>query len=274
EEVPCDYSDLQNIVACSFSADYEEYVSIPNAQAADIYIMMVTNYAGSYGEFGYVHLIFDEENSTATFDCSILADYSECDNDGDGQVQFDLNEIATDLADGNNNLQITFYSNFSDAENDTGNNVLSSPYTVSVANGQTTVYAQIKAANGVIVDVATIQLLAFAGPTGAQNVSDYYCDAGLDGVEIIDLTAYDLIPNQNSYTLTYYETEQDAIDGNASFIPNEDAYETGTATIYVRIENANGCFAIAEINIEVSGLDVDLGDDFSMCEGEFTLTAA
>src|SRR5690606_32429028 len=41
EEVPCDYSDLQNIVNCSFSAAYEEYVSIPNAQAGDIYIMMV-----------------------------------------------------------------------------------------------------------------------------------------------------------------------------------------------------------------------------------------
>src|SRR5690606_35108044 len=97
---------------------------------------------------------------------------------------------------------------------------------------------------------------------------------GSDGVEIIDLTSFDLIANPGDYTITYYETEQDAIDGNASFIPNPANYETGTTTVYVRIENANGCFTVVEINISVSGLEVDLGQDFSMCEGEFTLTAS
>lgn len=274
EEVPCDYADLQNVISCSFSAASEEYVQIPNAQQGEIYIMMITNYAGSYGQFGYVNLIFDEENSSGTFDCSILADYSDCDNDGDGQVQFDLNEIATDLAEGDNTLQITFYSNQTDAENDTGNNVLSSPYTVLVTDGESTIYAQIKNANGAIVEVVQIRLIVFSGPQGAEDVSDYYCDAGVDGTETVDLTSYNLIPNQNTYTLTYYETEQDAIEGNASFIPTPENYETGTTTVYVRIENAAGCFTIVEISIEVSGLQVDLGDNFSMCEGEFTLTAA
>lgn len=273
EEVPCDYAELQSIVDCSYLPDYEEYVQIQNAQAGEIYVMMITNYAGTFGQFGYVNLIFDEENSDGTFDCSILADYSDCDNDGDGQVEFDLNAIATDLADGDNTLVITFYSTEADAEGDTGNNILSSPYTVLVADGQATIYAQIKNANGSIVDVVKVTLIIFEGVSGAQDVSDYICDAGNDGMETVNLTSYNVIANPSNYTITYYETEQDAIDGNASYIPNPTNYETGTATIYVRIQNANGCFTIAEINIEVSGLAVDLGEDFSMCEGEFTLTA-
>ncbi len=274
EDVPCDYEDLQQIVSCSYSADYEEYVTIPNAQAGEVYIMMVTNYAGTYGMFGYVNLIFDEENSTGTFDCSILADYSDCDNDGDGLVQFDLNAIATDLAEGDTTLEITFYSTESDAENDTGNNILTSPYTVPTTAGQATIYAQIKNANGNIVDVAKITLIVFEGVDGAQNIDYFQCDAGGNGVETINLTQFNVIANPTNYTILYYEDEQDAIDGNAANIPNPTAFETGTTTIYVRIQNANGCFTIAEINIEVSSLEVDLGDDFSMCEGDFILTAA
>lgn len=273
EEVPCNYEDLQDVVSCSFLPDYEEYVTVPNAQAGEIYVMMVTNYAGTFGQFGYVNLIFDEQNSTGTFDCSILADYSDCDNDGDGQVQFDLNAIATDLAEGDATLDITFYSTLEDAENDTGNNILSSPYTVLTSAGEATIYGQIKNANGAIVDVANITLIVFEGVTGAQDVNDFICDAGSDGTEVVNLTSYDVIDNPSDYTITYYETEQDAIDGNASFIPNPASYEIGTGTVFVRIENGNGCFTVVEINIEVTGLEVDLGEDFSMCVGEFTLTA-
>src|SRR5690606_27525778 len=113
----------------------------------------------------------------------------------------------------------------------------------------------------------------YEGVTGAQNVDVSYCDAGLDGVEIINLTTINVIPNQNQYNITYYETLADATAGNTAFIPNPTSYSASTSTIYVRIQNENGCFAIAEINILVTGLEVDLGEDFAMCEGEFTLTA-
>src|SRR5690606_29909931 len=273
-EVPCSYEDLQEVVSCSFSADYEEYVTIPNAQAGEIYLTMVTNYAGSYGEFGYVNLIFDEENSTGTFDCSILADYSDCDNDSDGQVQFDLNEIAEDVADGDDSLQITFYSTEEDAENDTNNNIITSPYSVGVEDSPVTIYAQVKNENGTLMNVGSITLIAFEGVNGAQNVNYFQCDAGGDGTETIDLTQFNVISNPSDYTINYYEEEQDAVDGNASYIPNPANYEASTGTIYVRIQNGNGCFTIAEITLDISGLEVDLGEDFSMCEGEFTLTAS
>ena len=279
EEVPCDYEDLTTplIVDCSYSADYEEYASIPNAQSGEIYIMLITNYAGSYGQFGYVNLIFDEETSTGTFDCSIVTgdeSYAACDDDQDGQVQFDLAGIANDISNGNA-AQVTFYETEEDATNDTGLNIIpTAPYTVTNATSPDTIYGQIKNTIGEVEEVITITLTIFDGVTGAQDAEFFTCDLGDDNVEIIDLTAIDVIANPENYTIRYYEDEQDAVDGNAAFIPNPASYETATTTVYVRIENENGCFDVVEINIEVGDLSVDLGEGFSMCEGEFEITAS
>lgn len=274
DEVPCDYADLilDLIVDCSYSPSEVEEVNINGAQSGEYYVLLITNYSQ---DPGYFNLIFNTNQSTGTFDCTILgnAEYSECDNDGNGEVQFDLDAIAEDLAEGDNTLDITFYSTEEDATNDTGNNIISSPFTVNIADAPATVYAQVKDENGNIDEIINVTLSIYAGVTGAQNVSYETCDIGNDGSEEIDLTSFNVIANPGAYTITYYEEEQDAIDGNAAFIPTPANYETGTATVYVRIENENGCFAIAEINIDVSGLEVDLGEDFSMCEGEFTLTA-
>lgn len=274
EEVPCAYTDLTGdlVVDCSYSPFEVEEVNINGAQSGEYYVLLITNYSQ---DPGYFNLIFNTNQSTGSFDCTILgnAEYSECDNDGDGQVQFDLDAIADDLAEGDNTLEITFYSTEEDATNDTNNNIISSPYTVNIADAPATVYAQIKDANGNIEEIVNVTLSIYAGVTGAQNVSYETCDVGNDGSEVVDLTSFNVIANPGNYTISYYEEEQDAIDGNAAFIPDPSNYETGTTTVYVRIENENGCFAIAEINIEISGLEVDLGDDFSMCEGEFTLTA-
>lgn len=275
-EVPCDYEDLQVIVDCSYSSSAFEDVTIPNAQSGEFYIMMITNYAGSYGQFGYVNLIFDEENSTGTFDCSIVegnAEYAECDNDQDGQVTFNLTSIATDLTEGNPTLAVKFYSTELDATEDTNNNVIpTGDYNLTTANSPAVIFAQIKDGNGEIIEITEITLSVFEGVSGQQNIDVSYCDIGLDGEEIINLTILNVIPNQNQYNLTYYEDLADAQAGNAAFIPTPANYTASSGTIYVRIQNENGCFAIAEINITIAGLEVNLGDDFSMCEGEFTLT--
>lgn len=213
----------------------------------------------------------------AILDCTIVGelDYAECDNDADGQVQFDLAQIANDIIDGNQFLDVTFYSTEEDATNDTGNNTIpTAPYTVTTTTTPDVIYAQVKNDAGEIEEILTITLSISEGVTGAQNAEYFACDFGGDETETIDLTDINVIANPANYTIRYYEDEQDAIDGNATFISNPASYTTGTTVIYVRIENENGCYAIAEINILVSGLEVELGDGFSMCDGAFELTAS
>lgn len=213
----------------------------------------------------------------AILDCTIVGEiaYELCDDDQDGQVQFDLAQIADDITNGDDFLNVTYYSTEADATNDTGlNTIPTAPYTVTTATTPDIIYAQVKNDLGEIEEIYTITLSISEGVTGAQNGAIEFCDQGADGFEIVDLTAINVIANPALYTIRYYEDQQDAIDGNASFISNPTNYNASTSTIYVRIENENGCYVIVEIAIEIQVLQVDLGDNFSMCEGEFTLTAA
>jgi gliding motility-associated-like protein len=59
--------------------------------------------------------------------------------------------------------------------------------------------------------------------------------------------------NNLNETFTYYTTFAAATTENVTFlIPNPLAYTSGTATIYARVENSNGCFRVATINLIVS----------------------
>ncbi|MBW7869724.1 MAG: T9SS type B sorting domain-containing protein [Flavobacteriia bacterium] len=276
-EVPCEYTALQQVVDCSYSPSAFEYVSIEGALEGEYYIMMITDYAGSYGMFGYVNLIFDSANSTGSFDCSIVTGertYSECDDDNDGQVVFDLAAIATDLTDGNPALTVKFYSNEEDATNDTGNNVIpTGPFTVAAADAPVTIYGQVKDGMGEVTKVWTVVLDIYPGIEGHHDALYSTCDIGGDGVETINLTLINVIDNPEQYNIRYYTNEADANAGNNNNIQNPQAYLTGNAVIYVRIQNEDGCYAVVKITIEITDLFVDLGDDFNMCEGEAQLTA-
>lgn len=273
DEKPCAYTELSSdkVVDCSYSASNIERVEILNAQEGKFYILLITNYSG---QAGYYNLILDESSTSGEFDCTIMgnASFSECDNDGDGQAQFDLNAIAGQINTNANNT-VRFFATEDEATNDTGT-PLASPYTVFANNSPITIYAQIKDELGFIVEIVKIDLSIYPGVTGFFNPTFTICDAGNDGVEIIDLTQIQVIGDTTPYTITYYESEASAIAGDANFIPNPTDYQASTSTIYVRIENENGCFSIARINIELETLEVDLGDSFAMCQGEFVLTAS
>ncbi len=241
-----------------------------DVQPGDEIILAVYNFSGG----GSFTLSFGGD---AVLDCTIVGelDYAECDDDADGQVQFDLTQIATDITNGDQFLNVTYYSTEEDATNDTGlNTIPTAPYTVTTTTSPDVIYAQVKNDAGEIEEILTITLSISESVTGAQNADYFACDLGGDGTEIVDLTDINVIANPSNYTIRYYEDEQDAMDGNATFISNPTSYTTGTTVIYVRIENENGCYAIAEINILVSGLEVELGDGFSMCDGAFELTAS
>src|SRR5690606_2861045 len=141
DENPCDYNELTGdlIVDCSYSPLEVEEVNINGAQTGEYYVLLITNYSG---DPGYFNLIFNEQQSTGTFDCTILGNYEEaaCDNDGDGQVQFDLNLIAENLVEGDDTLEVTFYSTEEDATNDTGVNTVDSPFTVTTADSPVIIY--------------------------------------------------------------------------------------------------------------------------------------
>lgn len=65
----CPITGSTPTVDCSYSASSTEYIDIPNAQAGDVYIILITNYNGSAGS---ITLSPNPNNpSTADMDCNI-----------------------------------------------------------------------------------------------------------------------------------------------------------------------------------------------------------
>lgn len=133
---------------------------------------------------------------------------------------------------------------------------------------------------GLYSGAATLTILAL--PTVKSPVTLVQCDDDTDGISMFNLTQKnkDISTNWASEKFSYYTTFAAAeAKDNALLIANQYAYRTSDKTIYVRIENANGCFTISQLNLLVSVTkmpttfqigDYNLCDDF--VDGVSTIT--
>ena len=98
-------------------------------------------------------------------------------------------------------------------------------------------------------------LSVLALPTINPPVTLVQCDDDTDGISIFNLSQKNNAISVNSATekFSYYTTIKGAeSQDTALLIANPQAYTTSDKTIYVRIENTNGCFSIAQLNLVVS----------------------
>ncbi|MFB9110867.1 T9SS type B sorting domain-containing protein [Flavobacterium gyeonganense] len=106
---------------------------------------------------------------------------------------------------------------------------------------------------GLYSDAATLTLLAF--PTVNSPVTLVQCDDDMDGISTFNLIQKNNYISVNSALekFSYYTTFAAAESkDNASLIANPLAYNTSDRVIYVRAENANGCFSVSQLNLFVS----------------------
>lgn len=103
----------------------------------------------------------------------------------------------------------------------------------------------------------TNQIIINPKPTLANTIiSLKQCDDNNDGFSAFSLNESIslLVSNSTGLTFTFFETLTDAQDDTNS-ITNTTSYVNQTVSndlIYVRVENANGCYKTAQINLQVS----------------------
>jgi len=103
---------------------------------------------------------------------------------------------------------------------------------------------------------ASDQIIVEFFPNPIVNASPivYGCDSTNDGMATFDLTVNEaiIIGTQTDIVLSYYETEQDAIN-QINAIPTPTAYDSLATTIYVSAENTvTGCTAVGSFDIDLS----------------------
>lgn len=96
------------------------------------------------------------------------------------------------------------------------------------------------------------------------------CDQNQDGITLYNLfnATSDITNNDTSLNVSnYFITENDAIN-NINTIPNPGDFQNNNPfqTVYARVENQNGCFSIAELQLQISNNTVNI-PDAEACDG-------
>jgi gliding motility-associated-like protein len=110
---------------------------------------------------------------------------------------------------------------------------------------------------GLLSNVAT--LTVYPLPSLLPTIDLKQCDDNADGRSDFNLTEKNnfISTNAATETFTYYTSPIGAqTKDNATLIANPIAYTSNSNRIWVRVENANGCFSTSEMNLTVSSTQI------------------
>ncbi len=199
---------------------------------------------------------------------------SFCDNtsvgtDTDGIIEFDLTQNQPFILNGQATTDFTVRY-FTDAAL---NNQINNPSTYQNTNATETIYVQVVNNNNYNCTAETsfgIEVLELPTVTTIATLSQ--CDDDLDGFSAFNLTEVnaELSVNYQNETITFYETQTDAENGNNP-ITNTTSYTNQTVstdTLWARIENNNGCYRVAQVDLIVSTTQIPntYTRDFYQCD--------
>ncbi|MFD1286229.1 CUB protein, partial [Mesonia ostreae] len=185
-----------------------------------------------------------------------LEPYELCDDDNDGFVEFDLATQDDIIANGELNVEITYYATPEGAESGLVQNQIG-PLYENVQVNQQTIYA--RATNiitgcyrWVSLDLVVTPLPMIDGPL--EDIFD--CDASGDTFQNFDITQNegDIYGSQDPslYNLAYYESQANA-ENEINPISNPTNYSNGGVsplTVWVRLEdNDTGCYRVASFDL-------------------------
>ncbi len=102
-------------------------------------------------------------------------------------------------------------------------------------------------------------LTTYALPVITTPINLVQCDDDTDGISNVNLTVKNSFISANSVneTFTYYTTAAAATIEDATFlIANPLSFNTSNTVVYARVENSNGCFRVAQMNVFVSATQI------------------
>ena len=205
--------------------------------------------------------------TTTTFDIQVfesprpslsVSPIQLCDNtsfgtDTDGRVVFNLTNRQTAILNGQSptNFTVSYYKDAALTD------LISNPTTYVNSNLQETIYVKVaNNQNPTCFATTSFQTEVFSLPNINSTTSLKQCDDNNDGFSSFNLTQANalLVGATSGLTFSYFETATDA-QSNTNPIPNFTAYTNQTVStdqVFVRVQNSNGCFRIATLNLVVS----------------------
>jgi len=189
--------------------------------------------------------------------------FEKCDDAGDGDdtngfTEFDLNNISAEVLGAQDPSQYNISYHFNQSDADDNLMPLAQLYTNATTNSETIVVRVENVENSNCYATNEIMLVVNPLPVISDEVTLTQCDDDTDGFTLFNLTEANALISDNaaSENITFYETQSEAQTGmTADQIVSVTDYPNPIALngiVYARIENTNGCFRIAKVNLLVA----------------------
>lgn len=256
-----DFYPFGNIVDCSYDPAFIENVTIENAIAGEIYVLLVTNFSNDPGVI-QINTTNSGEDGAGSITADIEADLG-MDQDLCGFPDYTIT-VDSPFAD-----TYEWYQNGILIGGETGDSITvteSDTYTVIVYNEQCDVTAQDEV------------VITFYDSATANAVNDIITcdDATADNIEDFDLEAQSatILGGQSAadFVITYHETLADAQTG-ANALSSPYTNTSNPQTIFARIEDidavgsGSGCFDTTSFDLIISGpIPTATSVDFELCD--------
>ncbi|MEW4924984.1 choice-of-anchor L domain-containing protein [Algibacter sp. 2305UL17-15] len=224
--------------------------------------LLVSIENGSCNEVDEIKLIV---NPVLVFNPITPVEY--CDDDDDGIVSIDLTSFDDLITGGNTDFSVFYFGSQTDAET----NFNPHPPFYTNSQPQETIYARVENEDTGCFTVNPFDISVVPAPTITNPDPWLICDTDQDGMTILNLEDKipDIVTGTTGLNIDFFTTDTDA-NNDTNPVIDPTIFETGTQTIYVRIESAtSGCYAIATLEIFVNTLPVitDI-DNFQICEDD------
>ena len=257
--------DGTNIVDCSWSGQSQESFSIPNAQAGDYYMLLVTNWVANVsptnpGTKGFIKLEqtnFGDVGAGVT-DCSIIS--------GDLGPDQEVCEGTTVTLDGTPTTGTAdTYEWF--LNTGTGFNPISGQTnaTLEITNNVSGIYKVVVTDTDGNIGEDEVEITFFEVPVATPPTNIIFCDTDRDGFNTFDLQSdknAEILGGLDPtiFEVVYFDSMANAT-ANTNPLPNPYTNPTAfsTQTLYARVHNTaapNACFDITNFILQVTDLPV------------------
>ncbi|REE24782.1 gliding motility-associated-like protein [Winogradskyella pacifica] len=178
-----------------------------------------------------------------------IRDISVCDVDDDGTEGFDFENIAVGIINELPDVNVVFYETQTDRDN--GINAIDPSVTYNSQSNPQTIYITLESLT--CTEVAEFDLVLYPIIQFDSVVSLTVCDEDQDGLTTTNLSTLnaDVTNGEDGFEVTYFLTEQDAID-NTNALPNNYVNVSNPFTLYPRITfSETGCFDYNSFEVTV-----------------------
>lgn len=205
------------------------------------------------------------------FDTTLL----QCDEDGipEGYTIFNINQALDAITGGTANREVTYFLSYTDAVE--GSNEIDGNAFENFFNPQI-IYAKVIDTSTGCSDLAQVTLAV--STTFAYNATIKECDTdgnedGFYNFNLTDANVTILSTLPTNLTVYYYETYNDALLETNPIGPSYTNTTAYSQRIYARVENANDCYGISEVQLKVLKLpDLQIEADAIYCLNSFPET--